>query len=115
MKRKFLSLLLALCLVVGMVPVAASAENGDTTVITIADKTGTYSTLQEAYNAAEDGDTLIFSAGTFDTTLGNPADRNSQTIQKAINLRGSSEGETIFEGYLKIAGYSTSSEKDGSE
>ena len=115
MKRKILSLLLALCLVVGMVPLAASAENGDTTVITIADKTGTYSTLQEAYNAAEDGDTLIFSAGTFDTTLGNPADRNSQTIQKAINLRGSSEGETIFEGYLKIAGYSTSSEKDGSE
>ncbi len=90
--KKFLSLLLALCLVVGMVPLAASAEKvencqgGDSCQHAAAIGTTHYDTLAEALNAAVDGNTVVVLRK---TTIGEPAkiddgkivlDMNGQTV-----------------------------------
>lgn len=90
--KKFLSLLLALCLVVGMVPLVASAEKvencqgGDSCQHAAAIGTTHYDTLAEALNAAVDGNTVVVLRK---TTIGEPAkiddgkivlDMNGQTV-----------------------------------
>ena len=90
--KKYLSLLLALCLVVGMVPLAASAEKvencqgGDSCQHAAAIGTTHYDTLAEALNAAVDGNTVVVLRK---TTIGEPAkiddgkivlDMNGQTV-----------------------------------
>ncbi len=54
MKRKLLATLLALCLVVGMVPVAASADEGDVAAV----GSTSYPTLAQAVDAAQSGQTI---------------------------------------------------------
>ena len=64
MKRKLLATLLALCLIVGMIPVAASANSmtdcpgGDTCTHAAAIGNTHYDTLQEAITAASPGQTI---------------------------------------------------------
>lgn len=64
MKRKLLATLLALCLIVGMIPVAASASSmpdcpgGDTCIHAAAIGNTHYETLQEAITAASPGQTI---------------------------------------------------------
>ena len=64
MKRKLLATLLALCLIVGMIPVAASANSmtdcpgGDTCTYAAAIGNTHYDTLQEAITAASPGQTI---------------------------------------------------------
>ena len=64
MKRKLLATLLALCLIVGMIPVAASADSttdclgGDTCTHAAAIGNTHYDTLQEAITAASPGQTI---------------------------------------------------------
>ena len=64
MKRKLLATLLALCLIVGMIPVAASADSttdcpgGDTCTHAAAIGDTHYDTLQEAITAASPGQTI---------------------------------------------------------
>ena len=64
MKRKLLATLLALCLIVGMIPVAASASSetncpgGDTCTYAAAIGNTHYDTLQEAITAASPGQTI---------------------------------------------------------
>ena len=64
MKRKLLATLLALCLIVGMIPVAASANSmtdcpgGDTCTHAAAIGNTHYGTLQEAITAASPGQTI---------------------------------------------------------
>ena len=64
MKRKLLATLLALCLIVGMIPVAASANSttdcpgGDTCPYAAAIGNTHYDTLQEAITAASPGQTI---------------------------------------------------------
>ena len=60
MKRKLLATLLALCLIVGMIPVAASAEDGDVAQV----GNNTYATLGEAVSNASSGETIIMIADT---------------------------------------------------
>ena len=93
MKRKLLATLLALCLIVGMIPVAASADSttdcpgGDTCTHHAAAIGNThYDTLAEALNAAVDGNTVVLLRN---ATIGEPAtiddgniifDMNGQTV-----------------------------------
>ena len=60
MKRKLLATLLALCLIVGMIPVAASAEDGDVAQV----GNNTYATLGEAVSNASSGETIKMIADT---------------------------------------------------
>ena len=54
MKRKFLSLLLALCLVVGMMPLAASAEESTPWMVVFDEENPTYyATFDEAFSAVQ--------------------------------------------------------------
>lgn len=55
MKRKIISLLLALCLIVGMIPLTASAGSGDIAQVEGGD---TYATLEAAINAVPNGGTV---------------------------------------------------------
>ena len=92
MKRKLLATLLALCLIVGMIPVAASANSmtdcpgGDTCTHAAAIGDTHYDTLAEALNAAVDGNTVVLLRN---ATIGEPAtiddgniifDMNGQTV-----------------------------------
>ena len=92
MKRKLLATLLALCLIVGMIPVAASANSmtdcpgGDTCTHAAAIGNTHYDTLAEALNAAVDGNTVVLLRN---ATIGEPAtiddgniifDMNGQTV-----------------------------------
>ena len=92
MKRKLLATLLALCLIVGMIPVAASADSttdcpgGDTCTHAAAIGNTHYDTLAEALNAAVDGNTVVLLRN---ATIGEPAtiddgniifDMNGQTV-----------------------------------
>ena len=54
MKRKLLATLLALCLVVGMIPLAASAAEGDVAAV----GSTSYPTLAQAVDAAQSGQTI---------------------------------------------------------
>ena len=111
--KKFLSLLLALCLVVGMVPLAASAEKvencqgGDSCQHAAAIGTTHYDTLAEALNAAVDGNTVVVLRK---TTIGEPAkiddgkivlDMNGQTVSYVP----SKSNEAL--GIIDIAGTAT--------
>ena len=60
MKRKLLATLLALCLIVGMIPVAASAEDGDVAQV----GNNTYATLGEAVSNASSGEKITMIADT---------------------------------------------------
>ena len=70
MKRKLLSMLLALMMVVGLLPMAALAAEGGVAVAKVGDS-DTYSTLQEAVSAAGDGATVtLLTDVTEDVTIG---------------------------------------------
>ena len=62
MKRKFLSILLTLAMVLTLLPVSAMAE-GETAVAAVAKVGETeYATLAEAVNAVQDGETVTLLA-----------------------------------------------------
>lgn len=90
MKRKILSLLLALCLVVGMVPLAASAEETSLPdpvdgVITLTDDvvlSGTQTINLEGLTIETDGYTLIVSEGANVTIEGNGTIKNDKVAEK---------------------------------
>ena len=92
--RKLMSMLLALCLVLAMVPVAASAEGNPT--ITIDGKETTYTDLQTAVSAADEGDTINLPAGTYKLS-------SVLSIEKAVSLVGDSAGGTIIVGPVQYA------------
>ena len=70
MKRKLLSMLLALMMVVGLLPMAALAAEGGVAVAKVGDS-DTYSTLQEAINAAGDAAVVtLLDNVTEDVTIG---------------------------------------------
>ncbi len=58
--RKFLSLLVAAAMLITLLPTAAFAAEGDAATVTSADgsKVTSYATLQDAINAAKDGETI---------------------------------------------------------
>ena len=84
--KKLLALLLTLCLVIGMVPLAASAEGTGT-------KTDPVTTAEQLKQAVESatGATTIYVKGTID--FGN--DAKSLSVQKPISLAGAGSGATI--------------------
>ena len=103
MKRKLLSVLLTLCLAFSLLPTAAlaegeTAEGSGTPAANYVAQIGTlgYATLQEAVNAAKDGDTI--------TLLGDAELTETLDITKAITLDGAnhkitgkpSTGKTSF-------------------
>ena len=104
MKRKLLSVLLTFCLAFSLLPTAALADGEGTPQTEGGEKTNYvaqigstgYATLQEAVNAAKDGDTI--------TLLGDAELTETLNITKAITLDGAnhkitgkpSTGETSF-------------------
>lgn len=93
--KKLMSLLLALCLVVGMIPLAASASAEGS------EETDSFD-LSTALTTAGEGSTIEIPAGTYDVS--------NTVITKAVSLQGASDGETILIGPLKIAGSTTKSD-----
>ena len=86
--KKLLALLLTLCLVIGMVPLAASAAGEGTGTKT--DPVTTAEQLKQAVESAT-GATTIYVKGTID--FGN--DAKSLSVQKPISLAGADSGATI--------------------
>ena len=78
--RKLMSMLLALCLVLAMVPVDASAEGNPT--ITIDGKETTYTDLQAAINEAGEGATITLAEDTIYTLT------KSLIINKPVTIQG---------------------------
>jgi hypothetical protein len=98
MKKRIFACFLALCLLVGLLPTAALAVDGQTTdepqevvAATIEGKDGTYGTIQAAIDAAVAGDKVVVKPGTYEETL---------TINKAVIVTGEDgkAAETIIEG-----------------
>ena len=83
MKRKLLATLLALCLIVGMIPVAASADSmtdclgGDTCTHAAAIGNTHYDTLQEAVEAVQDKGTITLLQDTKGSGIGTFKDGTS--------------------------------------
>ncbi|TDK50649.1 right-handed parallel beta-helix repeat-containing protein [Antarcticimicrobium luteum] len=50
---------------------------------------GSYATIQDAVNAADEGNTIRLGAGTFSETV---------TVDKAVNFEGAGDGQTIMDG-----------------
>ena len=87
MKRKLLSVLLMLCLAFSLLPTAALAEGeegsqveggGQTTYVAEIVDGEKYATLQEAVNAAKDGDTI--------TLLGDVTTKATIPAEKTITI-----------------------------
>lgn len=83
MKKKYLAILLALCLVLCFLPAVALA-NGEAATIEVTANDD----IAEILESANDGDTLVFAEGTY--TL--------PEITKAVNLKGT--GEVIIDGKI---------------
>lgn len=83
MKKKYLAILLALCLVLCFLPAVALA-NGEAATIEVTANDD----IAEILESANDGDTLVFAEGTY--TL--------PEITKAVNLKA--EGDVIIEGNI---------------
>lgn len=89
MKRKLLSVLLTLCLAFSLLPTAALADGVDNCTTencghVAAIGTTHYSTLQEAVNAANNGETV--------TLLGDVTLTDTLTINKSVTIDGAKDG-----------------------
>ena len=97
--KKFMSVLLALCLMFGVVPLAASAEANTKTIYVDAaaesNGNGTeespYKTLTDALTAASNGDSIVLAAGEYTGPTNNFAG-------KIVNLQGAGDGTTTIKG-----------------
>ena len=58
MKKRLLSLFLAVWMIVGMIPAQAFAADAEGNTLYVGDEVGQYATLEAAHTAAEDGDTI---------------------------------------------------------
>ena len=96
MKKRILSILLALSMVLTIAPAAFAAETPDENAITDAD------TLIAAIQAADDGATVEIPAGNF--SIGN------LTIAKAVSLSGEGADETTLTGSIMYEANSSAAE-----
>ncbi|HZQ64076.1 MAG TPA: hypothetical protein VFA66_02460 [Gaiellaceae bacterium] len=77
-------------LVIVVVAAAADAAGGTvTTTLCVGAKTGCYATIQEAVDAAQDGDTIVVRPGTYDGGI---------TIDRSLRLKGAGAGATVVDG-----------------
>ena len=96
MKRRILSSLMALVLVFGLLPATAFAE-GETVPDGKA-KIGTteYATLDEALEAAQDGDTIQLGKGTYSGNMAKPTEQG-KGAGKSPTFVGAGIGETTWQ------------------
>lgn len=88
MKRRILSTLLALSMVLTITPAAFAVENIEENTIAISDSDSLISAIQ----GAADGECIDVPAGTYDI--------GSLTVNKAVSLQGKGAGETILTGSI---------------
>ena len=100
MKRKWFASLLAICMLILLIPASAFAADGDVATVTHTDGTVTttnsYPTVEAAINAAQDGDTVTISAGTYTPQAG----ASEITIDKAITIQGEGNRESVLNDYV---------------
>ena len=89
-RKRVLSILLAVMMVLTMMPMTAMAGEGG---ITINGGTVTYNSIAEAVDAATDGQTINIPAGTYDVG-------NNFYIDKQVDLKGAGAAETIITGSI---------------
>ena len=97
MKKRFLPILLALIMALTLLPTLALADGGKV-VATIGDND--YYDLATAIGAAQDGETVEIAAGTYELRGDG---RDAFSIWRAVNLKGSTGGETIIRGTIEYA------------
>ena len=97
MKKRILPILLALIMVLTLLPTLALADGGKL-VATIGDND--YYDLATAIGAAQDGETVEIAAGTYELRGDG---RDAFSIWRAVNLKGSTGGETIIRGTIEYA------------
>ena len=97
MKKRILPILLALIMALTLLPTLALADGGKV-VATIGDND--YYDLATAIGAAQDGETVEIAAGTYELRGDG---REAFSIWHAVNLKGSTEGETIIRGTIEYA------------
>ena len=97
MKKRILPILLALIMVLTLLPTLALADGGKV-VATIGDND--YYDLATAIGAAQDGETVEIAAGTYELRGDG---RDAFSIWRAVNLKGSTGGETIIRGTIEYA------------
>ena len=90
--KKIFSILLALVLVVSLGLVTAAPVLAD-----VIDVPGDYDTIQEAIDAASDGDTIVVAAGLYEVTVEIDKSLTLKGAQAGVDARNRSGPETIIE------------------
>ena len=94
MKKRLISVLLALCMVMTMTPAVFAAEEttSDDNLSVMEVEAGNAESLKEAIKDADDGKTISIPAGIYDI--------GSLVITKAVSIQGAGDGETILTGSM---------------
>ncbi len=97
MKKRILPILLALIMALTLLPTLALADDEP---VVATNGTKKYTNLATAINEANNGDTVVIAAGTYELRGDS---REAFSIWHAVNLKGSTEGETIIRGTIEYA------------